>query len=186
MRIGFKVLDNEKPLEGAIILGNLLPPLMVTDGNGEAFGIAPFTPFFLPTPALYQAIFVVMKNGKFLASGDIAPEVSNYYTIDLATQTRKREGLGTRIAGDGFWMVDMESLRREELIISDTDPMLKISNCALCMYLERFSSQCLVNGPRDPIPIEKPFQTTSRLYYPIFLPPAPARVNRDLSRFLSR
>lgn len=183
MRIGFKVLDRGAPVSKALIVGNLLPPVMTTDDEGEAFGIAPFGLLMLPAlMPMYNAIFIVVKDGKFMASSDIAPETENYYTVDIGAQTRHRETLGGRIPGDGFFKVDMTPLDPNELQVIKGNAVLAISNCGLCAYLQRLKSQCLVNGPGRPIPIEEPLVTTCRVYTPFFLPPSPQRFSRDLSR----
>lgn len=188
MRVGFRVTDRGAPVEGALIVGNLVPPVMRTDANGEAFGVAPFGPLLLPPlPALYNAIFLVVKDGKVMASSDIAPEVENMYSVDIGTQERTRETLGRRIPGDGFFQVDQEPLGPEELVVSETDPALRISNCGICLYFDRVASVCRVNGRlTPPIPIERPLVTTSRVYYPAFLPPSPQRISRDLARLSAK
>lgn len=178
MRVGFKITGNGEPISSALIAGTLLPPVLFTDKNGEAFAIAPVA----LAPATYLLNAVIIKRDQSLPIQDIAEEIENYYTIDITKKTVNRITLGTRIAGDGFYKIDMQPLRPEELIISEDDPMLMISNCLLCIYYDRIRSQCLVNGPLNPIPIKDPTTTTSRLYYPFFLPPSLDRLKRDLPR----
>lgn len=181
MRIGFKVLNGSTPVS-ATITGNIIPVSIATDINGEAFAIAPVA----LSPARYLLDVICTCPRTSLHITDIADEIENYYTIDLRTKTWKRETLSGRISGDGFYKIDNELLKPDELIISNTDPMLKVSNCALCLYFNRLKSMCMVNGNlTQPIQISDPIHTTSRLYYPVFLPPSYQRIQRDLKRLTS-
>ncbi len=178
MRVGFKILNGNIPVN-ATITGNIIPISISTDSNGEAFCIAPVS----LSPARYLLDIIVKCSRTSLHITDIAEEIENYYTIDLSTKTWNKETLSGRIGGDGFYKIDDELLKPEELIVSNNDPMLKVSNCALCLYFNRLKSQCLVNGNlTQPIIISDSIHTTSRLYYPIFLPPSYNRIQRDLKR----
>ena len=178
MRVGFKVLNGNVPVN-ATITGNIIPVSIKTDQNGEAFAIAPVA----LSPAKYFIDIVCTCKKTSLHISDIADEIENYYTIDLKTKTWNKETLSGRIAGDGYYRIDNELLKPEELIISKSDPMLKVSNCALCLYFNRLKSICFVNGNlTPPILIKDSIHTTSRLYFPVFLPPSYNRISRDLKR----
>lgn len=178
MRVGFKVLNVDKPVK-ATITGNIIPVSISTDSNGEAFAIAPVS----ISPAKYILDVVCTCPKTSIHISDIADEIENYYTIDMNTKTWSKETLSGRIGGDGFYTIDNELLKPEELIISNTDPMLKVSNCALCLYFNRLKNICIVNGNlTPPIKISDAIHTTSRLYYPVFLPPSYNRIQRDLKR----
>lgn len=182
MRIGFKILNKNKPVN-ATITGNIIPVSISTDSNGEAFAIAPVA----LSPARYFLDIIVTCQKKSLHITDIADEIENYYTIDLSTKTWNRETLSGRIGGDGFYKIDDELLKPEELIVSNNDPMLKISNCALCLYFNRLKGICIVNGNlTPPIQIKDSIHTTSRLFYPVFLPPSYNRISRDLKRLTTQ
>lgn len=178
MRIGIKVTNGNTAVN-ATITGNIIPVSIKTDQNGEAFAIAPVS----LSPAKYFLDIIVTCPRTSLHITDIADEIENYYTIDMGTKTYTKETLSGRIAGDGFYQIDNELLKPEELITSNNDPMLKVSNCALCLYFNRIKKECFVNGNVTPtIPIKDEIHTTSRLYYPVFLPPSYQRIQRDLSR----
>jgi len=180
MRVGFKILNGNIPVN-ATITGNLIPVSITTDNKGEAFAIAPVS----LSPARYFLDIIVKCTRTSLHITDIAEEIENYYTIDLSTKTWNKETLSGRMGGDGFYKIDEELLKPDELIISNNDPMLKVSNCALCLYYNRLKSECFVNGRlTQPIPIKDSIHTTSRLYFPIFLPPSYQRIKRDLSRLI--
>ena len=181
MRVGFKVTKRGIPLKDVSIVGNLIIPILITNSNGEAFSIAPIA---ISIAKYFLDVTITCRKGKSVHIIDTAEEISNYYTIDIIAKTWKKETLSTRIAGDGFYKVDKTLLNQSELIISKTDPMLTISNCSVCLYYNRIMSTCIVNGKvTSPIPIKDPLITTSRLYYPIFLPPSEERIKRDTSRF---
>lgn len=178
MRIGFKVLNGNIPVI-ATLTGNIIPVSITTDNNGEAFAIAPVA----LSPARYLLDIICACKKTSIHITDISDEIENYYTIDLSTKTWSKETLSGRIGGDGFYKIDNQLLKPNELIISNTDPMLKVSNCALCLYFNRLKNICIVNGNLTaPIPIKDSIYTTSRLYYPIFLPPSYIRLQRDLKR----
>lgn len=182
MRVGFKVVNRNIPVQ-ATITGNILPVAITTDSNGEAFAIAPIS----ISPAKYFLDIVCTCPRTSIHITDIAEEIENYYTIDLRTKKWKKETLSGRIGGDGFYKIDNTLLKSNELIISNTDPMLRVSNCALCLYFNRIKSECVVNGNlTPPIPITNPIHTTSRLYYPAFLPPSYTRIQRDFSRLIKQ
>ncbi len=181
MRVGFKVLNGIIPVN-ATITGNIIPVSIKTDQNGEAFAMAPVA----ISPARYFLDVVCTCPVTSIRITDIADEIENYYTIDMSTKTWRRETLSGRIGGDGFYKIDEELLKPEDLIISNTNPMLKVSNCALCLYFNRLKSTCVVNGNlTPPIPIKDSIHTTSRLYYPVFLPPSYQRIQRDLKRLVN-
>lgn len=178
MRVGFKVLNGNVPVK-ATLTGNIIPVSITTNDNGEAFAIAPVS----ISPAKYILDIICTCPKTSIRISDIADEIENYYTIDLNTKTWSKETLSGRIGGDGFYTIDNELLKPDELIISNTDPMLKVSNCVLCSYFNRLKSICVVNGNlTPPILIKDPIHTTSRLYYPVFLPPSYNRIQRDLNR----
>lgn len=178
MRVGFKVTNRSLPVK-ANINGNIIPVSIQTDNNGEAFAIAPVS----ISPAKYILDVVCTCPKTSIRISDIADEIENYYTIDMNSKTWSKETLSGRIGGDGFYQIDSRILSPEELIISNNDPMLKVSNCSLCLYFNRLKNQCIVNGNlTSPIQINDPIHTTSRLYYPVFLPPSYNRIQRDLSR----
>lgn len=181
MRVGFKILNGSIPVN-ATITGNILPVSISTDSNGEAFAIAPVA----LSPARYLLDVIVSCPKTSVHITDIADEIENYYTIDMSTKTWSKETLSGKIGGDGYYQIDNELLKPEELIISNNNPMLRISNCALCLYFNRLKSICIVNGNlTPPIKIKDSIHTTSRLYYPIFLPPSYTRMQRDLKRLTS-
>lgn len=182
MRVGFKILNGITPIK-ATITGNIIPVSIKADQNGEAFAIAPVS----LSPAKYFLDIIITCPRTSLHITDIAEEIENFYTIDLRTKTYNKETLSGRISGDGFYKIDNELLKPEELIISNTDPMLKVSNCALCLYFNRIKKECFVNGNLTPtIPIKDEIHTTSRLYYPVFLPPSYQRIQRDLNRITKK
>ena len=111
MRIGFKVLNGNRPVN-ATITGNIIPVSISTDSNGEAFAIAPVA----LSPAKYFIDIVCTCKKIILHISDIADEIENYYTIDLKAKTWSKETLSGRIAGDGYYQVDNELLGQEELI----------------------------------------------------------------------
>lgn len=178
MRVGFKILNGTIPVN-ATITGNIIPISISTDSNGEAFCIAPVS----LSPARYFLDIIITCTRTSLHITDIAEEIENYYTIDLSTKTWNKETLSGRIRGDGFYKIDEKLLQPDELIVSNNDPMLKVSNCALCLYYNRLKGICFVNGNlTPPIQIKDSIHTTSRLYYPVFLPPSYQRLQRDLKR----
>lgn len=181
MRVGFKILNGIVPVQ-ATITGNIIPVSIRTDSNGEAFAIAPVA----LSPAKYIVDIICSCKKTTLHISDIADEIENYYTVDLKTKTWNKETLSGKIGGDGYYQIDNELLKPEELILSDSNPMLKISNCALCLYFNRLKGICFVNGNlTSPIPIKDSTHTTSRLFYPVFLPPSYQRLQRDLKRLTS-
>ena len=182
MRVGFKVLNRNRPVN-ATITGNIIPVSINTDSNGEAFAIAPVA----LSPAKYFIDIVCTCKKIILHISDIADEIENYYTIDLKAKTWSKETLSGRIGGDGYYRIDERPLQPYELIISNNDPMLRVSNCALCLYFNRLKSICMVNGNlTPPILIKDPIHTTSRLYFPVFLPPSYNRISRDLKRLTTQ
>lgn len=183
MRVGFKVLNGTIPVIKATITGNIIPVQINTDQNGEAFAIAPVA----LSPAKYLLDVVCTCPRTSVRITDIADEIENYYTIDQSKKTWIKETLSKRIGGDGFYKIDNEILKPEELIISNSDPMLKVSNCALCLYINRLKSLCIVNGNiTPPIKIDDSIHTTCRLYYPVFLPPSYIRMQRDIQRLTQK
>ncbi len=180
MRVGFKVTKGSTPIKNASIIGNLITPILITDSNGEVFSIAPM---FISLAKYLLDVTITCRKGESIHLLDIANEISNYYKVDLNTKMWGKETLSPRIAGDGFNKIDPTPLNQSELIISKTDPMLTISNCGICLYYDRIMSTCIVNGKLTlPIPIKNPLITTSRLYYPVFLPPSEERLKRDTQR----
>ena len=178
MRVCFKVLNRSIPVN-ATITGNIIPVSISTDSNGEAFAIAPVA----ISPAKYILDIVCTCKKTSLHISDIADEIENCYTIDLRTKTWSKETLSGRIGGDGYFKIDERLLQPNELIVSNTDPMLRVSNCALCLYFNRLKSICFVNGNlTPPILIKDSIHTTSRLYFPVFLPPSYNRISRDFKR----
>lgn len=180
MRVGFRITKGSTPINKATIVGNLTTPILITDTNGEAFSIAPM---FISLAKYLLDVTITCRKGESVHIIDIADEISNYYKVDLQSKKWVRETLTPRIAGDGFHKIDSTPLNQSELIISKTDPMLIISNCGICFYYDRIRSVCLVNGNLTaPIPIKSLLITTSRLYYPLFLPPSEERIKRDNQR----
>ncbi len=178
MRVGFKILNRIKPVN-ATITGNIIPVSISTDVNGEAFAIAPVA----LSPAKYLVDVIIVCSKTTLKINDIADEIENYYTIDMKTKTWHKETLSGRIAGDGYYKIDEQLLQLNELIVSNTDPMLRVSNCALCLYFNRLKNMCVVNGNLAlPITIRDSIHTTCRLYFPVFLPPSYNRISRDIKR----
>ena len=183
MRVGFKILkENNIPVYNACIVGNIIPSYIYTDKNGEAFAIAPI---FTSLAEYVLDIKVTCVRGVSVKLHDKAKEIENYYIINIKTKTWSKETLNTRIGGDGFYSIDTKILSPDELIISTSDPMLKVSNCELCLYFDRIKRSCIVNGNlTKPIPIKDSIHTTSRKYYPVFLIPSQKRLTLDNSRGL--
>ena len=179
MRVGFQVTSNGRPVEGARIVPWLpltsgfpfFPALPVTDRKGEWFGVAPLA----ISPALYLMDVSVQGRGRQVRISGAFDEIENRFLVDLAAGTWRRERLGARIPGDGYWEPDPRLLREAELIDVSGDPVRAVSNCSTCVYLFPPGAprgQCLVNGIQtDPIPIEDAPNTSSRKYYPFFLHP---------------
>ncbi len=180
MRIGFLVTSNGKPVKGCSIIGNLLVPVTQTDDNGESFNVAPF---FVSIAEYIVDVNITCPEGTPVHIFEIADEVSTYYKVDVVNGSWTKERLTTRIGGDGYYAVNEGILRKEDLVISDKDPSIPLSSCSTCLYLNKLLRLCYVNGKlTEPISIEQPFITTSRFYWPLFLPPSTNRINRDVSR----
>lgn len=191
MRVGFLVTYNGRPVRGASIVPLLplttgfpfLPVAPVTDQNGEWFGVAPLA----VSPANYLMDVTVRGMGHEVRINGTFDEIENRFLVDLARGTFRRERLGQRIPGDGYFELDQRLLREEELIDVEADPVKFISACATCQYFfpPGFGRGfCVVNGLRTPaIPIESALNITCRLFYPFFLQPnSPQRLQRDLAR----
>lgn len=199
MRVGFRVTTGNEPLEGASIQASIpglltagwplpvVPVKLVTDANGEAFGVAPLA----LGPANYLLDVAVAppagpKGLKAVRIAGVFDEVENLFTTDLATGTWVCEKLPERIAGDGWNTVDVRPLRLEDILVLPEDPMLSVSNCGLCAYLFPVLSgqgTCIVNLAKGPhFGILNSRVTTCRLYSPWFLLPSPTKLIRDLGR----
>lgn len=185
-RIGFRVTYHGEPVKDAIVSGNLFPvPFVTTNDNGEVFSIVPT----FVSPGRYLVDVTVswpetnLYKGSSLRILDLADEINSYYKIDVEDGKWSVDRLTGRIGGDGFYAVNQDILIPENLIISDNDSMLSISNCGICLYFDRIGSVCRVNGKlTEPVLISQPFITTSPFYYPFFLSPSIERINRDVNR----
>ena len=191
MRVGFKVTYDGRPVEGASIVPLLpltsgfpfFPAQPVTDRQGEWFGISPLA----ISPARYLLDVTVHGMGHQVRINGPFEEIENRFLVDLSRGTFTTEQLGSRIPGDGYFALDQELLREEELIDVSDDPVKFISSCATCQYFfpPGFGRAfCVVNGLRTAaIPIPSALNITCRLYYPFFLQPnSPQRLQRDISR----
>lgn len=191
MRVGFKVTYGGRPLKGASIVPLLplttgfpfLPAQPETDSNGEWFGVVPLA----VSPATYLMDVSVRGRGHEVRINGTFDEIESFFEVNLSDETFVRRRLGARIPGDGYFAVDEELLKPEELIDVTNDPVRFISACATCQYYfpPGFGiGFCVVNGLRTPaIPIKSAVNITCRLYYPTFLQPnSLPRLQRDISR----
>lgn len=199
MRVGLRTTHRGIPVSHATIRPATFPlitgpggspPLQPvrlahTDSNGEWFGIAPF---FI-TPARYLVNVQITYGPSKTRIRGMFDEISNMFYVNLDTSTWKREKLPTRIPGDGYNTVDQKPLALSDLKNVTTDAVRSITACRFCRYAvpgaNLKSGTCTVNGPRAPIPIPDLDNYTSRLYAPVFLPPSPGWVARDIRRLSS-
>ena len=196
MRVGFRVTRGGSPVGGARIrcrvpaclidisvdiAGIPVPTIVreaVTDENGEWFGVAPIA----VAPALYYLDVDVTDGESTVRVRGLFREISNMIYVDLESGSFEARPLDQRIPGDGYNIVFDMLITEEDLIDVSGDPVRAVSRCSICLYYERLTSTCVVNGPRMLIPIADPENTTCPLYYPFFLPPSPVRLSRDLPR----
>ena len=191
--MGFKVVRWGEPVKGAEIISNVPLGLIdissmtrirvvrraVTDENGEWFGVAPLA----LAPALYYMDVTVREGGDSVRISGVFSEISNMVIVDLAKKEYTVEALSGRIPGDGYFRVDDTIITESDLIDVSDDPVKAVSRCSICLYFNRVSRTCVVNGRKGPkIRIEDPGNTTCQLYYPFFLPPSMQRLARDLQR----
>lgn len=133
----------ENQLKTLIVAGNLFPsPILTTDDNGEIFSIVPT----FVSPGKYLVDVTVswpetnLYKGSSLKVLDLADEINSYYKIDIESNKWSVERLTSRIGGDGFYSVNQDILIPKNLIVSDKDSILHISNCGICLYFDRIGA----------------------------------------------
>ena len=139
MRVSFSVWHFRRPVAGARIRG-ILPlttgiPFVLTEGitdeKGEWFGVVPVA----IGPAYYAMDVVVEYESRSVRISGLFDEIENLFIVDMNALSWERERLPERIPGDGYFEVDLDLLRPDEVLDVTDDAVRTISNCAICQYL---------------------------------------------------